>query len=203
VLGFGDEVGGRHVYQYVSTTPVPGYPVLDSFIDTPGLGDERMFLRVETGSRSYAHRPFWVKPAAVAGANDLIFVWLYAANDAQPEPDCNDLVGGTIAKNARIRLAVWNSPSNRLHVVRGWISADNANPKWITDAAAVITAKAAPLTFDPTDSWHYSAAPARFAKQVSLPNQTFLDAGGMELGSSGLLGSCWSNRWILVFAFHQ
>jgi hypothetical protein len=203
VLGFGDELGGRRTYQYVNTTPVPDYPILDSFIDTPGLGDERMFVRVETGSRWYARQPYWIKPAAVARSNDLIFVWLYAANDALPEPNCNDLVGSTVAKNARIRLVVWNSPSDHLHVIRGWISADNANPKWITDAAAVITTEAAPLSLDPADSWQYSISPSQFAKKASLPNQDFFDAGGMALSSGGLLGSCWANRWAMVFAFRQ
>jgi hypothetical protein len=204
VLGFGDELGGRRTFQYVNTTPVPGYPILDSFLDSPEhVGDERMFVRVETGPRWYAHRPHWMKPAAVADPNALVFVWLYAANDAPEEPNCKDLVGSTIAKNVRIRLAVWNSANNRLHVVRGWISADNAYPKWITDAAAVITSKAAPLSFDATDSWQYSLSPSQFAKEAPLPNQDFFDAGGMELSSDGLLGSCWANRWAMVFAFHQ
>jgi hypothetical protein len=204
VLGFGDELGGRRTYQYVNTTPVPDYPILDSFLDSPEhVGDERMFVRVETGSGWYAHRPHWTKPAAVAGPNALVFVYLYVANDAPQEPNCNKLEGKTIATNTRIRLVVWNSPNNRLHIVRGWISADNAYPKWITDAAAVITFKAAPLSFDPADSWQYSISPSQFAKEAPLPNQDFFDAGGMALSSDGLLGSCWANRWAMVFAFHQ
>jgi hypothetical protein len=204
VLGFGDEIGGRPVYQYVDSTPIPDYPILDSFIDTPEhVGDERMFIRVETGSSWYAHRPHWTKPAAIARSSNLVFVYAYIANDAPEQPNCNRLVGKTIATNARIRLVIWNSPNNRLHVVRGWISADNAHPKWITDAAAVITSKAAPLSFDPADSWQYSISPSQFAHEAPLPNQDFFDAGGMPLSSNGLLGSCWANRWAMVFAFHQ
>ena len=204
VLGFGDEVGGRRTYQYVNSTPVPAYPILDSFIDSPEhVGDERRFLRVETGSRWYAHRPHWTKPAGSAQSGDLIFVWLYVANDAPQEPNCADLIGPTIAKNTRIRLTVWNSPNSHRHIIRGWISADNAYPKWITDAVAVITSKASPLLFDPKDSWQYSITPSKFAHEAPLPNQDFFDAGGMELSSNGLLGSCWANRWAMVFAFYQ
>ncbi len=204
VLGFGDEVGGRRTYQYVNSTPVPDYPILDSFIDSPEhVGDERRFLRVETGSRWYAHRPHWTKPAAIAQSGDLIFVWLYVANDAPQESNCADLVGPTIATNARIRLTVWNSPNNHLHVIRGWIAANNSYPKWITDAAAVITSRPSPLSFDSGDSWQYSITPSEFAKEAPLPNQDFFDAGGMALSSKGLLGSCWANRWAMVFAFYQ
>jgi hypothetical protein len=204
VLGFGDELGGRPTYQYVDSTPVPDHPILDSFIDTPEhVGDERMFLRVETGSPWYAHRPHWTKPAAIANGSDLIFVYLYVANDAPEQSDCNKLEGNTIATNTRIRLVIWNSPNNRLHVVRGWISADNAHPKWITDAVAVITSKAAPLSFDSNYSWQYSTSPSQFAHEAPLPNQTFFDAGGMPLSSNSLLGSCWANRWAMVFTFHQ
>jgi hypothetical protein len=204
VLGFGDEIGGRPVYQYVNTTLVPGYPILDSFIDSPEhVGDERMFLQVEAGSRSYAHRPDYVRPAALARHGDLIFVHLYIANEAPSEPNCSDLTGPTIATNTRVRIVVWNSANERFHVVRGWISADNTYPKWITDAAAVLTSEAAPLSFDPADSWQYSISPSQFAKEAPLPNQDFFDAGGMELSSNGFLGSCWSNRWSMVFAFRQ
>jgi hypothetical protein len=204
VLGFGDEIGGRRFYQYVNTTLVPGYPILDSFIDSPEhAGDERMFVKVKTGSQSDAHRLAYIEPAALARPGDLIFVHVYIANEAPSERNCSDLTGPTIATNTRVRVTVWNSSNEHLHVIRGWISADNSYPKWITDAAAVITLEAAPLSFDPVDSWQYSISPSQFAKETPLPNQDFFDAGGMELSSDGLLGSCWSNRWSIVFAFHQ
>jgi hypothetical protein len=205
VLGFGDEIGGRRIYQYVNVTPVPNYPILDSFIDsTEHIGDERMFLRVGTGPAWYArHHPVSFTPAVAAQANNLVYIWIYVANDAPEQSDCSKLVGPTIATNTRVRLTIWNSPSNHLHIVRGWISADNAYPKWITDTAAVITSKAMPLSFDPEDSWQYSITPGQFAHEAPLPNQDFFDAGGMELSSDGLLGSCWANRWAFHLAFHQ
>jgi hypothetical protein len=204
LLGFGDENGGRPYFQYVNRTKVPGYPVLDSFIDAPEhVGEERMFLRVEAAPKLPKNFVLRLTPSAAAAGHDLAFVWIYVANDAPQQSNCSELVGPTVATNTRIRLTVWNSPNNRLHVVRGWISADNAYPKWITDAAAVITAKAAPLSFDPADSWQYSIFPSKFAHEAPLPNQTFFDAGGMPLSSKGLLGSCWSNRWAMVLAFNQ
>ena len=103
--------------------------------------------------------------SAAAKDRDLVFVWVYIANDAPEQSNCSKLVGPTIATNTRVRLTIWNSPNNRLHIVRGWISADNVSPQWITDAAAVITAKAAPLSFDPGDS----LAIFNFTKSVCTP----------------------------------
>lgn len=207
-LGFGSDptAGVRPVEAYVHVTPTTSTPLLDSMVDRPyGVGDERQFLRV------YAlHPQRWTKgylPAmrqvASLRPHDRVWLWLLVDNDAAPQPDCRNLSGPSIATNTRARLTVWDSADKKLHIVRAWVLADNAQPKWVTDAVAVTSSKPVTFQLDPAASWQYSKLSRRYATMPPLQDSSILASAGMVVGDHGLLGSCWGNQVVLRLVFSQ
>ena len=212
-LGFGDPTPqGRTVYPYVAhraeqgappqDTPAPATPALDVFTDAPGVGDERRFLQLITGKITPSHAAGIVRRSAFVRGRENVRLWLYIDNGATPEPNCAVLAGSTIAKHTTVRIAVWDSPDKRLHVVRAWVYAENAQPTWITDAVAVVTERADTLHFVPSLSSQDSESPM-YHSRPPLTSSAIVEPGGMSLGGSGLLGSCWQNRFVLFLTFQQ
>ncbi len=216
LLGFGDPTPeGRTVYPYVSHNPKPGTPgygtpaaptpTLNALTDVPhGIGDERQFVHVgitETNERPHAntitHR------AVYAQDGQDIWLRIYIDNGAAPEPNCNMLTGPTIARHTTVRVATWDSPNGRLHVIRAWVYAENTNPTWITDAAPVLTQSAQTLKLSPSLSSQYSEQPKTYLSHPPLTSQAIVEPAGMLLGGNGLLGSCWHNRFSLLLMLRQ
>ncbi|HSZ05438.1 MAG TPA: hypothetical protein VK778_09590 [Solirubrobacteraceae bacterium] len=212
-LGYGDPTPqGRTVYPYVAhraeqgappqNTPVPTTPALDVLTDAPGVSDERRFFQIITSEVPQPHSFGTVRRSAFVRQHANVRLWLYIDNAATPEPNCEQLVGSTIAKHTTVRVAIWDSPDKHLHIIRAWVYAENAQPTWITDAVAVVTERADTLHFVPSLSSQYSESPM-YRSRPPLTSSAIVEPGGMSLGGDGLLGSCWQNRFILFLTFRQ
>jgi hypothetical protein len=209
VLGFGDPTpGGRTVYPYVVHgkvgTPASPMPTLDVLTDVSfGVGDEREFLHLAVGTTKKPPAIYIAKRTAFLQTGKDLWLSVYIDNGAGPEPNCSQLVGPSIAQDTTARIAIWNSPNRRLHVIRGWLFASNAQPTWVTDAVAVITEGPRTLELIPSLSSQYSQLPARYHRHIPLKNDAILQPAGMRLEDNGLLGSCWQNRVAIFLLFRQ
>jgi hypothetical protein len=83
-------------------------------------------------------------------------------------------------------------------VIRSWITAANAYPRWITDAVAVTTEPSSRLVLDQKDSSYYLE---RTKDHYPLKTNKALRSAGMQIGTGGLFGSCWSDREGYIFVF--
>jgi hypothetical protein len=212
-LGFGDpSPQGRTVYPYVAyraeqgapaqKTPASPTPSLDVLTDAPGVSDERRFLQVITGRVTPSRPDGNIRRSAFVRGNEPVRLWLYVDNGAAPEPNCASLTGATIARHTTVRVAIWDSPNKRLHIIRAWVFAENTQPTWITDAVAVVTEHGGTLQLTPSLSSQYSESPT-YRSRPPLTSSAIIEPGGMSLGGDGLLGSCWQNRFVLFLTFHQ
>lgn len=210
-LGFGDPTPeGRTTYPYVSHetegagTPAAPAPTLDALTDVPfGIGDEREFLHLATGTTKKPLAIHITKRSVFLRAGEDLWLSMYLDNGASPEHNCSQLVGATIAQNTTVGINVWNSPNQRLHVIRGWIYASNAQPTWVTDAVAVITESPRTLEMVPRRGSQYTELPARYHGHIPLTNSAILQSAGMRLENNALLGSCWRNRVDVFLFFRQ
>ena len=186
-------------------TPSSPIPTLNVLTDVPyGTGDERQFVYVRSSRSTKSPLANTVSGRSIfVRANEYIWLRLYIDNGAYPEPKCERLVGPTIARHTTVRVAIWDSPNKRLHVLRAWVYADNSEPKWVTDAVAVLTEKPRTLELRPSLSSQYSYEPPMYRSKPPLPSRAIVEPGGMLLGGNGLLGSCWQNRFSLLLAFSQ
>ena len=203
VLGYGDANGGRTAIPYTAEdTYPPDTPVLNSFVDLetlpPPFNDERKFVAVKAVRGTHNSREFrWTRIATVpAGRNALVRV--YINNNARNVPDCQAPDGLSVAVNTRLRVGVWRNGGGKRHIIRAWVSANNAFPRWVTDAVLVRTHDKARLVLDIRHSQIWRDAPATATKRLSAK---VLSPAGMAIGTDGALGSCWENRnWVaLVF----
>lgn len=215
VLGWGDEVGGRPVYTYdpapTSLNPEPGF---NAWVDVPGgIGDERAFLTARVGADGQA----WSNVQSgqrVARVEEGEAVWLrlYASNSTYELDNCASLEGDFVARDVRFQISVWEDPDESgRHVFRAWLMGSNTTPEWVTDAVVVYTAPGKRLEFDSTQSFYYqeildadgsSTSPRSTLETASKPLEGDpTSAMGAPINASGLLGSCWSNRWAGMVAF--
>jgi hypothetical protein len=206
-LGFGDPTPqGRITYHEVNKSYFPPLtPTFDSIVNGPyGGGNELEFLGV-TATRVTDGRELG-KPyrgrAVLARPGDTVWIEVFLDNNAEVTPHCG-LSGPSVAIGTRLELGVWNSPDNHLHVIRGWLSAANTTPRWITDAVAVVTSN--PTTLEPDSSisrefsWlnpHYSGDPVTNVESVLI-------YPGLSLNGNGVIGSCYDNTVYLTIAFRQ
>ena len=197
-LGFGDSIGGRMTIAYAATEQPFPRPIFNAYTDVPhGVGDELQFIHVGRPNGTSPALPNQRAMAVDQGAE--VGLAIYVENSAAPEPNCGALVGPRVATNARLRVAIWNSSNRRLHVFRAWVSADNTNPRWITDAVAVTTS--GPRRFAVVRGWQYQKVPSGPAwKAVPKPEQALAPAG-IPLGALGAIGGCWSNKDITLLKF--
>jgi len=204
VLGFGDADGGRPIFPYTDVTNTSNTPVFDSMVDTPEVADERLFLQYESRTRTKKGFIYATYSAGdVSGVPGPLLLWLYIDNNAAAQPNCAIPVGSSVAQNTRVRLAVWDSTNRAIHVIRAWLEANNAHPRWVTDAVAIVTQPGVRLQLDPSHSHIYSPASPEYSKKLHLANDDILDPAGMQLGPNGVVGSCWSDRFYLVLSFDQ
>jgi hypothetical protein len=209
VLGFGDPTPeGRTVYPYVAHetegvgTPASPTPTLDALTDVPGFGDEREFLHLATGTIKKPPGIYINRRSVFLRADEDLWLSLYIDNGAaEHEHNCSQLTGPTIAQNTTVGVAMWDSPNRRLHIIRGWIYASNAQPTWITDAVAVLTEQPRTLEMVPRRGSQYSELPAQYHGHIPLTNDTILQSAGMRLEDHALLGSCWQNRVDVFYSF--
>jgi hypothetical protein len=168
------------------------------------FGDEQRFLGVYatavTDSRqndlSFRYH------ATLARPGDVVWIDVILDNNAEVTPNCK-LAGPLVATDAYLELGIWNSPDNRLHIIRAWLSAANTNPSWVTDAVAVVTTQATTLEPDSSISrelsWlspHYSDDPVTNVESI------FIDPGFL-LDGNGLIGSCNGNVVYMQIGFRQ
>jgi hypothetical protein len=207
-LGFGSATGPRTAIRYAVITPVPATPTLDSMSALLyGEGDERKFLRVRASAPTVSWPARAVARAryATAAAGDDIWVHVLVDNNASPQTSCATPSSRqpAVARNTRLSVAIWNSVNKHDHVIRAWLSADNASPPWITDAVQVSTNHAGTLEFDRYGSSLYSVLPRGYAPPRPLDSASAMQPTGMLVGPGGLLGSCWQNRVYVVLEFRQ
>lgn len=207
VLGYGDPItGGRPEYR---ETPhgftAPLSPGFDSLVNANyHVGDERRFLRVETSLATDAQQ-LWQLPekhVVEVRPNEVVWVIVYIDNNAANTPHCA-LTGPYVATDTRLRVAIWNSSDNHLHIVRAWLTAKNAYPTWITDAIAVLTPNVTTLEPDSSISREYSKLSPQFHTNPTINVESLLLYPGMLIGGNGLVGSCWNNRYYFVLGFRQ
>lgn len=97
----------------------------NSFINVPDVGDERNFLHarqnIATGN--------FLDPVENLKSGDEILVRVYVDNNADPNHNAD---GSGVAKNARVRVELPSSLAQS-QLVKGFVSADNAQPQIIQD----------------------------------------------------------------------
>lgn len=71
------------------------------------------------------------------GKSGLVALLVKMDNNAEAPPDCTNLDHRSTARNLHLRLADWRNPKTHQHVVRAWISTDNSDPRWVTDAVLI------------------------------------------------------------------
>jgi hypothetical protein len=206
-LGFGDPTpngrptfhDGTHGFTASDT------PTFDALVNANWhVGDERRFVRVETSLTTDAQQ-LWQLPnkhVARARPQEIVWVLIYVDNNAIPTPHCA-LSGPYVATDTRLRVAVWNSTDDHLHVIRAWLSAKNARPAWITDAVAVLTLNATTLEPDSSISRELSRGSPQFHNEPTINVAPLLVYPGMLVGGNGLVGSCWNNRYYVALGFRQ
>jgi hypothetical protein len=211
VLGFGNAApGGGRTFHYKKNNHI-GFltqyaPIFDAVVNlNEGIGDERRFLRVKATTVSDARQlePFTANDrAALARPHEVLWTTVRIDNNAAPEPGCK-LTGPSVARDTRLRLHVWNSPSDRLHVIRGWVGAQNTKPRWITDAVAVRTTAATTLEPDGSLSREYSRLSRHYVEIPRITVEPLLSPNGLLIGGDGVVGSCWDNVFYLSIGWRQ
>ena len=207
VLGYGDPIpGGRPTYrEHKGQITPPTTPTFDSILNAQnGVGDERRFLHVESSLATDSEQ-LWQIPEAhtlVANPHEIVWAIVDIDNNAQATADC-DLSSRYVAIESRLRVAIWNSADDHLHVIRAWLSAKNATPPWITDAVAVLTRNVTTLEPDSALSREYSTLSPRFRANPSINVESLLLYPGLLIGGDGLVGSCWDNRYYFALGFRQ
>lgn len=203
VLGFGDANGGRTPIPYAGEwTSAPASPTFNSFVDLESapFGDERKFVGVKPirGTR-YARSPKYSRLLELPPGRNL-FAVVYVDNNAANVENCAAPRGPRVAFNTRIRVAIWRGGDGKRHVLRAWISANNAFPAWVTDAALVTTREPASLELVPSRSSVFRDEPK--SASTSVTRAVFRE-GGMPIGTDGQLGSCFINRLWVQLVFRQ
>lgn len=196
ILGFGDSIGGRPTIPYLGTEAVPTVPVLNAFTDLPSNEDERRFVlasRIPSVDVPLTPRDVDYGRHVSVGESGLIAVLVRMDNNAEPPPDCDVLEHRSTARNLHVRLADWTDKRTGEHVLRAWVSTDNSEPRWVTDA--VLIDAPSPGSFAVARARIYRKAPSVDKVPLSGAEQLF-EPGGAQIGD-GLLGGCWDNRYAL------
>lgn len=213
LLGFGDPTPtGRTTYPYVAHSKEPGelgdtfaspVPTLDAMTDVNfGIGDEREFIRARAATAKRPRAQEITQRSVFVRNGQYLWLRIYIDNNSAAEPDCNALTGPTIAKHTTARVAIWDSPNERLHILRAWIYAANTQPTWITDAVAVVTQSPRKLQLVPSLSSQYSELPPTYVSHPTLTSSALVEEAGITVGN-GLLGSCWQNVFYVLPVFRQ
>jgi hypothetical protein len=212
-LGFGDSVGGRPTYPYIPGAVATTKPTIDSMVDMPTddeINDEREFLHVTsvelkvypTNEKAYGKLPLTTplvqRRGVILHTGTAALIRVYIENNAPPRCGPKE---SYVARNARLRLAVWSPPNGRLHVVRAWIDAENTTPRWITDAVPIITTAATELVFDPSRSEVEGIKDSGFLVKVFSTKS--LQTSGMLLEGTGEFGGCFNGRDEYLLLFRQ
>lgn len=201
-LGWGGQDGSREAMPYTERADVGSEIRFNSFVDVPSLegvgGDERAFVVLKTSRGDATTHP----PPEVsswdhrqrADPGELVWVRVYVHNNANPQADCSVLSGSTIATNTRLRMGAWSSATGRDHVIRAWITSDNAS--WVTAAAHLNTPVPARLEYVSGLATQWMAEPRLDDRDSDLQP---LQPGGTLIGDAGRLGGCWENRaWLII-----
>jgi hypothetical protein len=204
-LGFGDPTpGGRKTYEFEATPPLTA--TLDSMVLAPlnPLIDERRFLGVQASAVTDARQ--LVRPsthAILAPPHTIVWLSALVDNNADPTKTCMSS-GKQVSSDTRLLLSIWNSPNNYLHIMRAWITADDTEPPWITDAVAVITTAAATLEPDSSISREHAFESGTFAMEPLINVESLLVEPGLLVGEEGLVGTCQSdNSYLVMIGFRQ
>jgi uncharacterized repeat protein (TIGR01451 family) len=103
--------------------------VLDSITDNPRIGDERTFFSAadaaNTADAAFTHT------LAVHDGQEIV-LRVYVNNDANANLNGAKLDGSGVAKNTRVRVALPTTSGTNVSV-NAYVSADNAQPKQVTD----------------------------------------------------------------------
>jgi hypothetical protein len=104
----------------------PGYPVFDSYTNTPNYGDERDFLNAKPATST--HGPFENRVTLARGDEELLRVYYDNDGDARAEPS----PGASIARGARVAILLPYARAKRLTIAAN-ITTSNAFPHTIGD----------------------------------------------------------------------
>lgn len=205
ILGYGDEAGGRQMYAYGGNHNYTTLtPTLDSIDDAPyEYPNERKFAHVLILSRQHIdylldhEEPRSARLPVNGGKLASVRVWV--ENSAAVLGPCHTHQP-TTAAGVRLRLGIWDSPNHKLHVVRAWLFGRNTEPRWITDAVAVTTPRAARLVLMPALSNYWLR---QTHDRYLFPAVNALKPAGTAIGvgGTGRIGSCWKEdlNYNLVF----
>jgi hypothetical protein len=139
-------------------------------------------------------------PVVSAARGEFLFLKVLADNNAAAVANCEDPTGRAVAENVRLRVAIHDSSDSARHVVRGWVSANNAVPRWVTDAVVIRTRAGTALVLDSQLSGIYQRVPSNAPTVIT---KDVLEHAGQSLGTEGNVGSCWENRVYIVLTFRQ
>lgn len=217
-LGFGDSAGSRETIPYVWDAASQKTPTINSMIDTShpvGNGhDERRFLSVDVVSPSPINLQSAFRDRVEVGGTRRVTrlrfghvarVSVYVANNAADQPDCGSLTGATVAHEVVLRIRIWTSSDGSLHIVRAWVSGENTEPRWVTDAIAILTGDGVRLR---PDAWLSSKSrDVPRLLELNQPVAAFAP-GGDRVGEfisphDARLGACERNRVSYQFGLRQ
>jgi hypothetical protein len=202
LLGYGSSVGDRDTLVYSNeATQGTREPVLNSMVDLSRNNweeDERRYMQA-WGYAGPAPSTRKVKAGrTIEATRGYVGVRPFVDNNAAPTADCSRPAGTRAARNVRLRVAIWSDGREEQHVVRTWFSSDNTKPAWVTDAVLIQTPGGHRLVWDGRHSGQYTEGPP----PTTLPvTHALFEPGGAPVGTTGVLGSCWSNRVWFFLAF--
>lgn len=175
-----DSWGPRDRATYTWAEPAE-YITFNSITDNPKMGDERNFVRIRNAN---TNENLSDNVNLEVGQEYEVWVWFH--NNAKAKYNDREYNGSGIATNVRLRMEQPEIVSGDTSaVIRGIISADNANPQTVWDEAFAYTPTTVLLRYVPNSATIHS----------------FGDIDGQVLNSEALFGDSgsylgyWNDMW--------
>jgi hypothetical protein len=155
----------------------PGYPVFNSYTNTPKYGDERDFLSAKpVRDRS---GPFENYVAVTPGEEELLRIYYDNDGDPRAEP----VAGASTARNTRVTVLLPHTRAEKLNVAAN-ITSSNADPRTVGDTVTFYSSKPFNIVYVP-----YTARLKNRAHPSELPLPNDLLGGGALIGYQTMDGT--------------
>ncbi len=153
-------------------------PVFNSFVNTPGYGDERAFF---DGRRADQPGVAYDVVTDVTEGTKEVVLRMYVHNNANQTTNASGL---GVAKNTRVSVELPTNTGSALRAVAS-ITADNATPREVVDSVDMTASRPFNVQFVPGSATFYNNGP--FAGGVQLSDS--IVSGGTQIGWDSLNGN--------------
>lgn len=170
----------RPTFQCITPTNCPGanYVVFNSFTNAPNYGDERAFFDVRDASLTGTEGGFHDQMTIHDGQR--LQMRVYVHNDANPNAIGVD---AATAHNTQLKVLLPTSIKT-LNNAAAQISADNANPKYVSDTITLSGANPFSVTFDTGSAVQMTYRPGGTGNFVTRQLMTAKFANNHELDAN-------------------